>query len=62
MTIQLTISINDMKRLRPYWSNMDCEKFLLKYHDPIFSSLSQYGRELLENFAAIEDIEKGSSV
>jgi len=61
MTILYTISREDVQDLRPDWSNMDCEVFLEKYHDPIFSSLSRFGRELLENFAALEDIEKGAS-
>lgn len=55
----MTIVSGDVKRLRPNWSDTACRQFLAKYHSPIYSSLTQYGRELLENFAAIEDIEKG---
>lgn len=46
--------------MRPDWSSIECVKFLEKYHDPIYSSLTRFGRELLENFTALEDIEKGA--
>ena len=58
--IQITIVPDDVKTLRPDWSDLDCDKFLERYGNTIYSSLSQYGRELLENFVALQDIEYGA--
>jgi len=57
--IKLIIVPDDVKTLRPDWLDIDCCKFIEKYGDTIYSSLSQYGREILENLVALEDIERG---
>lgn len=56
----ITITIHDVQGLRPHWSDQECNAFLEKYESTIYSSLSQYGREVLENLVALEDIERGA--
>ena len=58
--INLIFIRDDVKILRPDWLESDCCHFIEKYGDAIYSSLGQYGRELLQNFLALEDIENGA--
>lgn len=58
--IKIIIGSDNVKSLRPAWLDSDCHQFLEKYDSTIRSSLSQYGRELLENLTALEDIENGA--
>ena len=58
--IDMTAAVQYVKTLRPSWSDAECGQFLEKCRTTLNSSLSQYGRELLENCIALEEIDRGA--
>jgi len=58
--INMKTAARYVKTLRPSWSDAECTQFLEKCRTTLNSSLNQYGRELLENCIALEEIDRGA--